>query len=105
MEFGPSDAGRLMEAAVGRRAEDVTDGQAGGGVGCLSPPPPHRLPSSNLPPPLLPLFTSFMQSAHTRRACHNADTCFKREEEEVTLIYRVLICHFSEDKNEPLKAY
>lgn len=99
MEFGPSDAGRLMEAAVGRRAEDVTDGQAGGGVGCLSPllqPPP---------PPLLPLFTSFMQSAHTRRACHNTDACFKREEEEVTLIYRVLICHFSEDKNEPLKAY
>lgn len=31
MEFRLSDAGRLMEAAVGRRAEDVTDGQAGGG--------------------------------------------------------------------------
>lgn len=31
MEFRLSDAGRPMEAAVGRRAEDVTDGQAGGG--------------------------------------------------------------------------
>lgn len=31
MEFRLSDAGRLMEAAVGRRAEDVMDGQARGG--------------------------------------------------------------------------
>lgn len=39
MEFRLSDAGRLMEAGVGSKAEDVSDGQAGGVEGRLSSPP------------------------------------------------------------------
>lgn len=39
MAFRLSDTGRLMEAGVGRKAEDVTDGQAGGRVEWLSSPP------------------------------------------------------------------
>lgn len=49
MEFRLSDSGRPMEAAVGRRAEDVMDGQSGGGyifdLVCAHMPCCHQIDS------------------------------------------------------------
>lgn len=72
MEFRLSDAGRLMEAGVGSKAEDVSDGQAGGVEGRLSSPP-------------LVLFIQDLCThtyTHTP-CCHNTDffLLFKIEEE------------------------
>lgn len=72
MEFRLSDAGRLLEAGVGSKAEDVTDGQAGGGDGRLSSPP-------------CAIYIFHRICAHTP-CCHNIDTFLllvKIEEEEV----------------------